>query len=95
VISKGGLIQKSRRFPDARVPLQVWLMVASHAEWESLDDIRKQLPATDMIGKLAIFNIKGNTYRLIARMEFAGQRIYIKKFLTHAEYDKGARKKWL
>jgi mRNA interferase HigB len=48
-----------------------------------------------MIGKLAIFNIKGNAYRLIARVEFKGQRIYIKEFLTHAEYNKEAWKKWL
>ena len=43
----------------------------------------------------AIFNIKGNSYRLIVRMVFQYQRIYIKEFLTHAEYDKGRWKKWL
>jgi mRNA interferase HigB len=48
-----------------------------------------------MVGPLAIFNIRGNTYRLIVRMVFQYQRMYIKEFLTHAEYDKGAWKKWL
>ena len=48
-----------------------------------------------MMGKLAIFNIKGNHYRLIVRMEFEGQRIYIKEFQTHSEYDKEAWRKWL
>ena len=48
-----------------------------------------------MVGPLAIFNITGNTYRLIVRMVFPYQRIYIKEFLTHAEYDKGKWKKWL
>lgn len=53
-------------------------------------------PATDMVGDLAIFNIRGNKYRLIARMVFRYQRIYIKEFLTHAEYSKeGWKKKWL
>lgn len=51
--------------------------------------------AADTIGKLAIFNVKGNSYRLTVRVEFAGQRIYVKEFLTHAEYDKGVWKKWL
>jgi mRNA-degrading endonuclease HigB of HigAB toxin-antitoxin module len=37
-----------------------------------------------MIGKnLAIFNIMGSHYRLIVRMEFAAQRIFVKEFLTH------------
>jgi len=68
---------------------------AQQASWSSLDDVRKAYPAADMVGKLAIFNIKGNHYRLIVRMEFLAQRIDVKEFLTHAEYDKGAWKKWL
>ena len=52
-------------------------------------------PATDMVGDLAIFDIRGNNYRLIVRMVFRYKRIYIKEFLTHAEYDQGALKKWL
>lgn len=48
-----------------------------------------------MVGPLAIFNIKGNRYRLIVRVVFELKRIYVKEFLTHAEYDKGAWKKWI
>ena len=48
-----------------------------------------------MVGDLAIFNIKGNKYRLVVRIVFLYQRIYVKEFLTHAEYDKGVWKKWL
>jgi mRNA interferase HigB len=48
-----------------------------------------------MVGPLAIFNIRGNNYRLIVRAVFARQKIYIKEFLTHAEYDKELWKKWL
>ena len=48
-----------------------------------------------MVGMLAIFNIKGNRYRLIVRVAFQYRRVYIKEFLTHSEYTKGAWKKWL
>lgn len=86
VISKRVLFERAAGFPDAKPALRVWLEIANAATWNSLDEIRKVLPATDMIGKkLAIFNIKGGKYRLIARMEFVGQRIYIKEFLTHRE----------
>jgi len=47
-----------------------------------------------MVGDLAIF-IRSNHYRLIVRIEFRYQRVYIKEFLTHAEYDKRRWKKWL
>jgi mRNA interferase HigB len=48
-----------------------------------------------MVGRLAIFNIRGGNYRLIVRVEFAAQRIYVKEFLTHGEYDRKAWMKWL
>ena len=48
-----------------------------------------------MVGPLAIFNIRENNYRLIVRMVFRSQTIYVKEFLTHAEYDKEHWKKWL
>jgi mRNA interferase HigB len=95
VISKRGLFEKASRYPDATVALQVWFDTARAAEWRNLEDIRQTYPATDMIGAVAIFNIKGNHYRLIARIVFQHRRVYIKEFLTHAEYTKGAWKKWL
>ena len=95
VISKRNLFEKAAKHPDAKTAIQDWFDVASAAEWQSLEDIRQTYPATDMVGMLAIFNIKGNHYRLIVRMAFANRRVYIKEFLTHAEYTKGAWKKWL
>jgi len=57
--------------------------------------VRRAFPKTDMVGPLAIFDIKGNSYRLIVRMIIWVRKIYIKEFLTHAEYDKEKWKKWL
>jgi mRNA interferase HigB len=42
----------------------------------------------EAVGNFTVFNIKGNTYRLIADINYIKQRIYIKYILTHAEYDK-------
>jgi mRNA interferase HigB len=95
VISKRRLFGLASKFADARSALQVWMESAREARWSSLADVRESFPAADMLGKLAIFNIKGNHYRLIVRIEFRAQRIYVREFLTHAEYDKGAWKKWL
>ena len=95
VISKRGLFERAARNANAKSALQVWFDTAVEAEWKSLEDVRKSFPATDMAGDLAIFNIRGNHYRLIVRMVYRYKRIYIKEFLTHAEYDKGGWMKWL
>ena len=95
VICKRTLFAKGARHADAKVSIQYWFDVARAAAWQNLEDVRQDFPATDIFGKLAIFNIKGNRYRLIVRMEFQRRRVYIKEFLTHAEYDRGGWKKWL
>jgi mRNA interferase HigB len=95
VISKRGLFDRAARYPDAASALRVWFDVAVASEWRGLDDIRKSLPATDMIGDLAIFNIRGNRFRLIVRIVFQYQRLYVKEFLTHSEYNREKWKKWL
>ena len=95
VISRKVLFEKASRHEDVRTALQVWLDAAKAARWNSLEDIRQTFPATDLVGPLAIFNIKGNSYRLIVRMMFGKQKIFIKEFLTHAEYSKERWKKWL
>ena len=95
VISRRNLLEKAAKHPDATVAIQDWFDAASAAEWRSLEDVRQTYPATDMVGMLAILNIKGDRYRLIVRMVFQYRRVYIKEFLTHAEYSKGAWKKWL
>ena len=96
VISRRNLFQKAAKHPDVQATVQDWFLAARSAQWRNLEDIRKVYPATDMIGRIAIFNVKGNHYRLIVRVEFQPpRRVYIKELLTHSEYDKGAWKKWL
>jgi mRNA interferase HigB len=40
------------------------------------------------VDELTVFNIKGNSYRLIAAINYKSQTIFLKSVLTHAEYDK-------
>lgn len=96
IITKRTLFEKAAEHADVKSAVITWFLVVKAAQWRNLEDIRQTFPATDMVGHLAIFNIKGNRYRLIARVEFQPpRRVYVKELLTHAEYDKGAWKKWL
>ena len=88
-----GIIDKAlRKHGDLSGPLAVWLKIASEHNWTGLNDIRKTLPSTDEHGGKFIFNIKGNSYRLIAKINFRSQTLFIEHVLTHAEYDKGGWK---
>ena len=95
MISKRVLHENAVEHADAVDAIQTWYAVASAAAWNSFMDIGADFPSADMVGPPAIFNIRAGNYRLIVRMVFEAQRIYIKEFLTHAEYDKEKWKKWL
>jgi mRNA interferase HigB len=53
-----------------------------------LDEVRRTFPSADPVGKYTVFNIKGNSYRLIVEINYRSRRIFIRHVLSHAEYDK-------
>jgi mRNA interferase HigB len=79
----------SEKHADAEMPLRFWYSVSSKKEWESFNDIKQDFNSVDYIGNHRfVFNIKGNSYRLIAIISFKAKKIYIRFIGTHAEYDK-------
>lgn len=49
----------------------------------------KKVIIARLLGKLTVFNIGGNKYRLIAAIHFNRQKVYVRNVLTHKEYDQG------
>ena len=78
---------------DAESPLRRWYGLVCKAEWKNFLDIRSVFRSADVwtssdSGKsYIIFNIGGNNYRLIASIWYEGNSVYIKRIMTHAEYD--------
>lgn len=91
VITRKRILEFSILFPDAQLPLDRWYRIVKNCKFESFSDLRKTFPGTDQVGRLTVFNIGGNKYRLIAYIVYSNNRIYIRKILTHKEYNKG---KW-
>jgi mRNA interferase HigB len=89
IISRSAILEFSGRHEDAYVPLMNWYRITKRAEWRDLVDVRRDFSHADIVGRRTVFNIKGNKYRLIARVNFRAQRVFILKILTHAEYAKG------
>jgi len=88
VISRKILRDFCEKHADSGEVLFSWYRVASKAQWESLVEVQVIYSKAEAVGNFTVFNIKGNTYRLIAEINYIKQRIYIKYILTHAEYDK-------
>ena len=88
VISRKALREAAKKDSALERPLGDWFKVAKNAFWQSLVDVRKTYASADYVDPFTIFNIKGNAYRLIVKIEYEWQMIFIKHVLTHEEYEK-------
>ena len=91
VIKKSTLRSYWRKHPDAREPLQQWLQITLAADWQSIQDARRDFPHADAAivasgHTVTIFNIGGNKYRLVVAIKYRFGTVYIRDFVTHAEY---------
>lgn len=74
--------------PALRAALDAWFSEVHRAQWKSMADV-KRLYATASIGAdRAVFNIKGNSYRLVAAVDFEKGIVGIKWIGTHRDYDR-------
>jgi mRNA interferase HigB len=81
------------QYPGAKANLQSWIQVVKPAEWKNFPDLRRTFPQADqaMVASgrpVVVFNVSGNRYRLICAVHFDKQRVFVLKFMTHAEYSK-------
>jgi mRNA interferase HigB len=88
VISRKKLLEAVAVHADLSAPLDAWYRIAKKAAWKSLQDVRKTFPSADAVGIFTVFNMKGNAFRLITEINYATGRLYIRRVLTHAAYDK-------
>ena len=73
----------------ARAQYDVWFSIASRVQWRNPEDVKRSHPKASILkGGRAVFNIKGNDYRLIAALKYKAGVLAIRFFGTHAEYDK-------
>ena len=77
----------------AEGPLRAWYTHVSNkaTAWHSWRDLRADFATASLVGNCVVFNIGGNKYRLVARVLYPSQKVFILKVMTHAKYDDG---KW-
>ena len=74
---------------DSEQQLKSWFQETSNAEWNSPNDIKIEYPSASILSNnRVVFNIKGNKYRLIVRINYDYKMAWIRFVGTHAEYDK-------
>ena len=89
VLTRGALRDFWERHPDAEDALRDWYREVHRVSWDNPAEVRATMANARTIGdSRAIFNIKGNHYRLVVRIDYHSKRVYVRFIGTHAEYDR-------
>ena len=89
IISKRTLVQFYEKYPQAKTPLEVWYQDTKKAQWKTPSDIKKVYSSASFLeDNRVVFNIHGNKYRLVVKINYFAQVVYIRFIGTHKEYDK-------
>jgi mRNA interferase HigB len=78
-----------KRFPQAEEPLQAWYREVEKEAWDGPAKVKEKYRSASILkGSRVVFNIKGNDYRLIVKINYPHRLVYVRFVGTHAEYDK-------
>jgi len=76
------------RYKDAEQPLKAWFKTASEADWASPSDIKDIFRSASFVpDNRVVFNIAGNKYRLVVKINYPYRIMYIRFVGTHKQYD--------
>ena len=89
IFAKSTLREYWEKNPDCEQYLKTWYDTAMSSDWESPNDVKKTyVHASILKNNRIVFNIKGNSFRLVAKFNFEKQWVFIKFIGTHVEYNK-------
>lgn len=75
-------------YKDAKGPLEAWTQEAKRANWSSPAEVKNQYRSASILkGRRVVFNIAGNKYRLVVKVNYSSGIVFIRFIGTHSQYD--------
>ncbi len=88
VIAKSTLRDYWEKNNECEQSLLSWYKVVIKANWSNFNEVKNQFGSCKIVGNdRIVFKIKGNNYRLIVKVSFENQLIWVRFLGTHSEYD--------
>jgi mRNA interferase HigB len=88
IIAKSRLREFWERHPDAEEPLLAWYREVEKEAWSQPARVKDKYRSASIVrGNRVVFNIKGNDYRLVVKINYPYGVVYVRFVGTHREYD--------
>lgn len=90
IFNKSSIIDFFTKHTNSKLPPEIWYEDVTSKHWKTPNELKSDYGANVSVLKnnRAVFDIKGNTYRLIAELNYKRGWLFIKFIGTHSEYDK-------
>ena len=76
------------RHPDAMEALLAWYHEVLKEDWDRPAKVKAKYGNASIVGNnRVVFNIKGNNYRLVVKINYPYRIVYVRFVGTHAEYS--------
>jgi mRNA interferase HigB len=88
IIAKRALRAFWKRYPKTKGPLEAWHQEVARADWATPSAVKSHFRSASVLqGNRVVFNIAGNHYRLIVKINYPYRIVYIRFVGTHTDYD--------
>jgi len=88
IVAKRALREFWKRYPDAEEPLLAWYREVEAEDWDTPAKVKAKYRNASIVGdNRVVFNIKGNNYRLVVKINYRYRVVYVRFVGTHPEYD--------
>jgi mRNA interferase HigB len=87
IIAKRTLREFWLRYPDAEEPLLAWYREVEKEDWNKPSQVKDKYRSASFVRDRVVFNIKGNDYRLVVKINYPYRVVYVRFVGTHGEYD--------
>lgn len=89
ILTKKRLRTYWQAHPQAEQPLKRWHDYVRRANWSSPGAVKQDYRTADILpDNRVVFNIGGNNYRLVVKIEYQFGDVYVRFIGTHADYDR-------
>jgi mRNA interferase HigB len=76
-------------YADSESSLRSWYHDAKNSNWKNTNELKLRYKNASIVGGgRVVFNINGNTDRLIVAIDYEYQVIFVRFIGTHKQYDK-------
>ena len=91
IVNLNAIREATAKHSEWGASLNAWHKVTKNGDWKSFAEVRSSWKNSDVVGRFVVFDISHNRCRLIATIKYKWRMVYIRRILSHAEYDE---KEW-